>query len=413
MEKFMKYLFLQGKRSIRVFPAILGATFLLMAGLCMLVMLLFHMDNSEESKQKIQIGIVGDVTDSYLELGMYALQNLDASRFTVDFHTLTEEEARDKLESGELTAYIRIPEGFVQSIMHGENKQITYVATSGAMGLGPILMQELADTISNLLIESQNGIYAMQEVARRYGVENDVFRKATIDMNKRYFDYILNRGNLYELEVVGVSNQLSMMGYYVCGIILLLVLLWGINGSTLLIKKDFALAKMLAARGQGVISQVLGEYLAYAGLMVVSLMSMIGILLLGIHKFGVSIPEWANDNESGIFCFLAGLIPVLLMIGAMQFFMYELTSGFVSGVLLQFLSGISLAYLSGCLYPIEFFPESIQVLANILPAGVALDFLNHIMLDEVSVIEGIGVMAYGMVFLVLAILVRKRKMVKE
>ena len=92
MKKFMRYLMLQGKRSVRAFPAIFGATVLLVAGLSVLVLLLFHIDSSEDSKQKIQIGIVGDVTDSYLELGIYALQNMDDTRYTVDFYTLTEEE---------------------------------------------------------------------------------------------------------------------------------------------------------------------------------------------------------------------------------------------------------------------------------------------------------------------------------
>lgn len=413
MKKFMRYLMLQGKRSVRAFPAIFGATVLLVAGLSVLVLLLFHIDSSEDSKQKIQIGIVGDVTDSYLELGIYALQNMDDTRYTVDFYTLTEEEARKKLENGELTAYIRIPEGFVESVMVAENKTITYVTASSAVNFGSILMQELVDVVSNLLVESQNGIYGMQEFANKYGLPEDVFWDATMDMNKRYLEYILYRGNLYDIEVVGVSNQLSMTGYYVCGIVLLLFLLWGINGSTLLIKKDFALTKMLASKGQSVTSQVLGEYLAYLGLMAVSLMSMISILLLGIQKSGVVIPEWIQYGESGMYRFLVSVLPVLIMIGAMQFLMYELTSEFVSGVLLQFVVGIALAYLSGCLYPISFFPDSIQLLADILPTGMALRYMNQIMLAETAVMQGIGVILYSIAFLVLAIFVRRKRMVKE
>lgn len=413
MEKFMKYLLLQGKRMIRAFPAIFAATFALMAGLCIVVMLLFHVEKSDDSKQKVQIGVVGDVTGTYLEWGLYALENMDDSRYTVDFYTMTEEDARKKLERGELTAYIRIPEGFVESVMVAENKTVTYVTTSGAVNIGSLLMQELVDVVSNLLVESQNGIYGMQEIAKQYNIENDRFWDATIDMNKRYIDYILQRGNLYNIEEIGVSNQLSTTGYYVCGIVLFLFLVWGINGSTLLIKKDFALSKMLAAKGQGVTSQVLGEYLAYIGLMVVSLISMVALLLFGLNKFGVDIPEWTDNYESCVPVFLGGLILVLIMIGAMQFFMYELTSGFVSGVLLQFLSAIVLGYLSGCLYPIGFFPHNIQRLANVLPTGIALQYLNHIMLGETFIAERIELLLYSIVFLVLAILVRRRRMVKE
>lgn len=413
MEKFMKYLFLQGKRSVRSFPAIFGATFLLTAGMCVLVMALFHMDSSDDSKQKVQIGVVGDVTDTYLEWGLYALENMDDTRYTVDFYTMTEKEARKKLENGELTAYIRIPEGFVESVMVAENKTITYVTSSGGVNFGSIIMQELVEVVSNLLVESQNGIYGMQEFAKRYGIEDDAFWDVTMDMNKRYVDYILYRGNLYDIEEIGVADQLSMTGYYVCGIVLLLFLLWGINGSTLLIKKDFALSKLLASKGLKAASQALGEFLAYIGLMVVSLMSMVSILLFAIQKYGVVIPEWSDDGEGSITAFLVGLLLVLFMVGAMQFLLYELTSGLVSGVLLQFLSAITLGYLSGCLYPIDFFPESIQRLADILPTGIAIRYMNHMMLAEPSFSEMIGMMLYSIIFLLLVIFIRQRRMVRE
>ena len=137
------------------------------------------------------------------------------------------------------------------------------------------------------------------------------------------------------------------------------------------------------------------------------------MLSFGLNKFGVDIPEWTDNYESCVPVFLGGLILVLIMIGAMQFFMYELTSGFVSGVLLQFLSAIVLGYLSGCLYPIGFFPHNIQRLANVLPTGIALQYLNHIMLGETFIAERIELLLYSIVFLVLAILVRRRRMVKE
>ena len=142
-------------------------------------------------------------------------------------------------------------------------------------------------------------------------------------------------------------------------------------------------------------------------------MSMISILLLGIQKSGVVIPEWIQYGESSMYRFLVSVLPVLIMIGAMQFLMYELTSEFVSGVLLQFVVGIALAYLSGCLYPISFFPDSIQLLADILPTGMALRYMNQIMLAETAVMQGIGVILYSIAFLVLAIFVRRKRMVKE
>lgn len=411
MEKFLIYLWIQLKRMGKTFPSILLMTLLLTGSMALLAGLMLEADASGEKKQKVEIGLVGDLSDSYLGFGIYAIKNMDSSRFAVEFRTMTQKEAAAELSAGELSAYVWIPDGFMDSIARGENKQITYVTSSGSVGLGTIIMNELAETISTLLTESENAIYGMRKFVKENGMQ-DRLGKATDDMNLRYINFLLNRTKLYELKVIGVSNQLSMIGYYVCSIVLFFLLLWGINGAALLIRKDAALPRLLAARGQGAACQVLGEYLAYLALMLASLFGIAVILQIGMKITGFQIPEWNGKEGAVLLHFMIRIIPVAAMLSAFQLWLYETVSGMVSGILLQFLCSLCLGYLSGCFYPLYFFPESIGKLARVLPTGIALKYMDSCLISQAALGKLAAILLYLNFFLLLAILVRKRKIEK-
>ena len=391
-----------------MFPSVLLTAILLTGTLGLILYMVLNMNASSEDKQKAKIGLVGDLSDSYLELGMHALQNLDSTRFSVEFFPMSEEEARQQLELGELTAYARIPDDLVESIMSGENSKITYVTSSGSAEIVTLLSQELMEVVSELLVEAQNAIYGMQRLLRQNG-RKDILWEATDEINLRYFDLILARTDFYELEIVGVSNQLSLAGYYVCSMMLFFLLLWGIACSPLFVKQDLAMQKLLKSRGQSIRGQVAGEYTGYVVLMLMSFWAIGVALLLAANVAGITVPEWESAGIGEQLQFILSTLPVAAVIAAMQFFLFELVSGIVSGVLLQFLSAVCLGYVSGCFYPISFLPEGIQRLASVLPTGIALEYLNQSMLGELSVGGIAAMMGYAALFLGLTMVMRKQR----
>ena len=66
------------------------------------------------------------------------------------FSELTEEEAVIQLESGKISGYIRIPDGFLDSIVSGQNMPVTFVGGGAQRGIGTQLMMELSDTVSEV-----------------------------------------------------------------------------------------------------------------------------------------------------------------------------------------------------------------------------------------------------------------------
>lgn len=409
MSKFGIYLKLQLKRMGKVFPAVFLVTVLLSVGICLLVWMQLSVDSQDEKRQKIVLGVVGDTRDSYLGFGIYALEHLDSSRFTISFSELTEEEAVIQLESGKISGYIRIPDGFLDSIVSGQNMPVTFVGGGAQSGIGTQLVMELSDTVSEVITESQTGIYSMQDFYLEQGAMERI-AEDTDRLNLRYFDVLFSRENMYRIEVGDGREGCSEAGYYLCAAVLIFLMLWGINGSIFLIERDEALTKILASSGMGVCIQMIGKIFAYLCLMMVSFFGISGFLILFSALMGFGIQELEGTID--MIRFAVAVLPVICCVAAMQCFLYSMVSSLTEGLLLNFIGTVGLGYLSGCFYPTYFFPQSIQTLAEFLPTGIAMKYLTQILCGFPS-IEQMGLLlSYAGLFLGMAIMVKKRKMAR-
>lgn len=408
MEKFGAYFLAQLKRIRKVFPFIAVMTFLLTGCILLLAVSMQQADAASENKQKVRIALSGDTAGSYLDFGIMALQRLDSSRFAIDFVEMPETEAAEKLAAGDISAYAVIPEGFVEDFDRGKDVQILYATSNDTSGVGAILMGELVETISKVVTEAQNAINGTWRLMTEHDVQGD-YREATDSLYLRFVQMFLNRTVFYQVKLLGAAESLSLTSYYFVGIMILFMLLWGITCSSLFVKRDASLARFLKARGRKIIGQVLAEYLAYLFLMLGNMFLMILPVEAAFLLMGIQPPEWEAAPLRGIFLFLVKMIPAAALLAGLQFFLYELISDMISGLLLQFIVGVSLGYLSGCIYPVSFMPESLQRLAPLLPSGAALRYGTKCM-QEIFPWEEMGIMAvYLLSLLGLTAAVRKRR----
>lgn len=409
----MNYIRMQIKRVGRSLPAILLPAVALVGIAALLSWMIWSMNEDSADKKKVEIALVGDLSDPYLKLGMYVLEDMDPVHDTVAFLPMSEEEAIQKLDRGQITAYAVIPEGLVESIMRGENKKVTYVAAGGSAEMVSVLVRELLEALSAFLVETQNSVYGMQRILEKYGMEGQI-QAATVEFDLRYMDLFLNRAQIYEVKEIGLSNKLSLQGYYVCSMLLLFLLLWGIACSPLFVKRDLAFQKLLRAGGQKLWMQVTGEYVAYVLLMAVCVLATAAILAAGMRAVQTPVPEWEAAGQGELFLLAVRALPVMAMISAVQLFLFELVTGIASGVLLQFLSAVCMGYLSGCFYPISFLPSGIQKISSFLPSGIGLRYLDACMPGQGGADREIpGIVISVLLFLGLTMLVRKRKLAES
>lgn len=412
MIRWKQYLKVQLKRVGKALPGICLLTVFLTVGLLVLMKAMFLIEESKTENQAVKVGIVGDIDDTYLGIGIEVIKNMDGIRNLADIRTMTEEEAKQAFASGEISAYLLVPEGFIDSIIYGENKQLTYVTNETARDIGGLLINELVGSISKMVTMTQTSVQAMQSYMLEHDKRDELW-EATEGINIAYIEVVLNRMEVFELEELGISNSISFTGHLFTGILLLLMLLWGIHSVSLLVRSENSLLKILYTRGLDSRKQVLSEVGAYLVLQCASLLCVFVCVIVIKAAFGLSIREWDVLENGEKLLFVVKLVPVVVLTATMQAFLYELVTNVVTGVLLQFVVAVSMAYASGCIYPLSFFPEVMQVLGGCSPMGVALRYMQKSLMFRNCLGEFCIMILYILLFVGLHIWRRNLRITKE
>ncbi|MCM1541313.1 MAG: ABC transporter permease [Blautia sp.] len=406
MGGYIRYFWIQIKRIGRMLPAMQFWMLLLILCLGTGAWLLMKNGDHEKEQTLFEVGLVGNTTDSYLGFGVQAIQSIDTSRYMVHFQTLTEEEADRALKSGKLSCYVRIPDGLVDSLVYGRNDIRAEIVTTNGDGIFASLAGELADIVSNLVLSSQSAVFGMQRVLYDQGMA-EMVGGYTDELNLRFFGVVLNRTDLCGQDFLGIRDGLSAAGYYLCGLLVFFLMLAGVIGSPLFACRNRELNSLLASKGTGAAAQVVGEYLAYAVMNLLYLAE--AVLLVGIlHSAGIlGIEEWKYSGAEAQKELFLLLVPVSLMLSALQFLIYEMVSGMVGSILLQFTCSIVMGYLAGCFYPYTFFPDILQKAGSCLPVGAAVRYVQGGVAGDAPVSAGCVTVLYLALFLGLAVAVRK------
>ncbi|MBR1814009.1 MAG: ABC transporter permease [Lachnospiraceae bacterium] len=409
-----QYLKTQIHRMLMRFPVLFLVTILLLGAICGLAWAQFTAGKDEEdfqslARQKVSVAVVGDTSESYLGIGIYAVEHMDSSRFSVNFIDCTEEEARAMLEAEEVEAYLLIPEGFLDAVTTAENKPVTLVIGGNQGGIGVELVRELADMVSRVLTSSQTAIYTLVDVEANYG-RNAYDSKDVTQINLRYFDVILSREEMYQKETVESVRTLSRIEYYACAGVVLFLLLWGLNGTLLLTKRDFSLPKLIRTRGVGAVSQVTAELFAYSLVLLLCLALCVGGLLFGLSKAGVSF-SLPGPSESAP-SFLLGLFPLVFSMAALQYFLCQLSDNPIVTLLVTLLVSLVLGYLSGCFYFLSYFPKEVQELQVYLPTGMQVNLLQSAFLEKDAAFCIKGLTGYTFLFWLCSVLIRGYRLKK-
>lgn len=406
MKRMAAYFFAGWKRILRLLPLQLGISLAVCAFVGIPAAALVAR-SAGEGQDRYRIGVVGDISDSYLGFGFAALQTMDDSRLMIELVEMPEKEAEAALSRGELTAVVRVPDGFVDSIVYGENDiHVTYAVSSGQTQLGATVMGEIADVASTLVTASQSAIYGMQRTLYEQGGADRVGQE-TDRLNLMLIGAVLSRSGFGEVEVLGYADGLSLETYYFCRIFLLLLLLAGLSGGIFFLGRKTALAGMLNAGGVGALSQIAGEYPAYLGFQCVGFLLPAGLLAALLERGTILLPEWEGMGAEPFLALLPLFFVSLVMFSAFQLFLYELADGIVNGILLQLICGVGMGYLAGYFYPSAFFPERLRFVGGLLPTGAAARLVDCGFLAENRFGAGMVVLAWTAAFLLLAAAIRQ------
>ena len=254
---------------------------------------------------------------------IFAIRNFDSSKQYLEFVTLEETQAEKALRAGDITGYVRIPAGFVDAALRGDDVQVQYVAGSSPSALGPMLMQEVADIVSQVVIHAQSGVYGFLSLTGSLGTDAALRRELTDRLTLDYVQKILAREQVFSVEYLGYSAGLGFGAYYFCAFFLLLILLCGLPCTGLLVREQLALPRLLCSRGTGSIRQATAEYLPFFLLPALSGVLVLGgagaVLSAGETALVPGVEHWTDGLILGL-----RLLPSVLALTAMQYFLCSL-----------------------------------------------------------------------------------------
>jgi ABC-type multidrug transport system permease subunit len=399
----VRYFHLQAKRIWKLFPFVCAVAVALLLGLGLTVYSALLEPLEEGSKFKI--GLAGDTTGDYLQFGLATFQNLDSSGLSIEFVPMEEEAAKAALGRREISAYVVFPDDFIENALAGKMEPVKYVTTTGATGMVPMLKNEITSVITRLLVYSEKGTYGFNEAGKEVGMP---YRDRLDQMDLyslEYMELILSRADSYETVYLGAADGQSLLNYFAGGLSVTFLLLIGLPFASALIKKDYSLHRMLAAKGYSAKKQLLCEYLAHFSAMSVLALLIFGLLALLGGNFA------ADYFEAGaLWQLLWQALPVVAMISAFNLLVFEAAGNSVGGILMHFLLTLSLCYISGCLYPLFSFPILIQKFAPLLPSGAARIWVSSCLGGAPQWAALLGSCLYGLLFFALALWVRQAKM---
>lgn len=388
-----RYCLLQLKRIGKFLPGALLAMAILMGGLMAVFTVMVGADSQSPSNQKFQVAMVGTAEDTFVQMGLAALRTFDSSQLAMEIVEMDEQTAKAALEKGTIGAYIVVPENFVDEAMNGRILPLKFVSTVGAASVVSVFKEEVTEVVSTLVLESQRGVYGMQGAMKDNGIGGRGDK-----MNELAFicvEYVLVRDRTYSLQELGISDAMGLADYLLCGLSVLFMLLACLPFAPLMIRRDMALERMLSARGVGAVRQVLCQ---------------LGVYALGLALTVSLVGAVAFTRLPGFD--LLGALPAVLIAAAFSFMLYALSGDLIGGVLLQFFSAVALCFVSGCMYPVFFFPESVQKLAAYLPTGAARDVLAGCLTGETNTRAMLLVLGFTALFTAVGVAARVRQ-VKE
>lgn len=376
--------------------------------------LLIKNEASDETKQLYTVGICGSTDISYLGIGIDLMTQMDSSSGYIKLVECTLEEARERLENGDFTAYIFVPDGFTDSIFSDELIPLEFVTKDASGGMTAVLKEELLKTISVFIVHAQKSYYAFASAMLREGKYNGDLLSA---VNIRSLMLVLDRDNISKVHITGVSGGLSLSEYMLCAFSVLWLMLCSVPYCTLFIKRELSLTRVLKSRGISIFSQTICEYLSYFTSMYLSVITAFVLLLMfkgalsdafllvGIDMGAVSI---ANLTLLSL-----KILPAVSVITAFQFMLFSLSSQIVSGMLIQFFGCIVTSFIGGCMYPISFFPTALRGASHVLPSGAAREYLSSLITEEGQLFRAFLCVMISAVFLLITLLVNRLRLNRE
>ena len=231
------------RRTAKFLPLVLAVTLALLIGLAAALWGILSTNSQKDENKIYRVGVVGETQNEFFDFGVKTFNDIDQTRFSLEFLPMDEETAKKEMNRGEISAYLIFPDNFIENALLGDVRPMEFVATTKANSIATLIEKELVSSIATLVISSQQGSYGMYDaVYAQTGNKHSLAQTQLNTISLQYFELVLRRTDLIKVTELGVSGGLNYTHYYICSIILVFIALLGLPFAALYCRRDNSLA---------------------------------------------------------------------------------------------------------------------------------------------------------------------------
>lgn len=382
MRQKMRYLYMEIKKMIGIFPRMLLQAIMLMILIGAIAFCGARTMEKEPLAVRADIGVVVREDNKLTQMALGYVGNLESASQICHFVQMTDEEGIHSLENGDIAALIVLPEQLVEGIMNGVNPSVEVYFPENA-GLEAMLLRELTESGAGLLRVAQAQIYGAYDTAVEYGL-TDRLSVMEVEIDSYNLAFALDRLAIYREETVSATGKMSMIQFYAASGAVLFFLLTGMAVYPVVQREPQAFRKQLTRQGTGEVWQSFCKWLC--GFLCMGLFVCIAWVVLKIA--GIFVPGAAEGfisalkrggRGSHIGIQAAIVLLILITVSTLIYLIYSLASSRSGAILLIFILSVVMVYLSGGLVPSMFLPKAMQTIGDRLPTAYLIRAVGGIL----------------------------------
>ena len=381
MAKYLLLLWFQIKAAFKSLPKLICAT-LIFASLVVLIGFCgTKLLTNSKSSSKMDIAVVLPPDgDAYTSLAFSFLSEIETVKNVCTFKEMSKESAYEGLKSGSIYAIILVPDNFINHIIDGTNTPANIIFPRSGIGTKSMLFRTLVNSGVTDIGAAQAGIYAVDDVCNYYKIKDGVVKSEDF-LNKAYFSYALDRSVYFKTNTISATGNLTIIEFYICSGIVLLLLLSGISCSDLLKRENSALSISLKRRRIPIfllfIFKIVGVTLVFFTMLIFAYM----MTALAQIRF----PAISNVLVYLNFTSLISLFLLIFGVFSMILFIFQFANSQSLGVLLLFTLSTLMLFISGGFIPSSLLPEIVQKIGVFLPTTYFIKLCGEIITNTTTV----------------------------
>ncbi len=370
---FRKFLGLENKRAWKILPQYYLGAALLVALFAVITMFGNATLKNGEKKDAVQIALV--MNDSYLQnFGMDVLQSSAGADSVYRFVSVSEEDGLNGLRRGVYDGVMVFPEDFVDGVFNNtETKKATMYSPRLTNSLNQGLMEGLVEVGCSLMTISEAYCAGAVDVGEELGLDEQALKRMDTDLEDLFASRVINREESYVRSDASGTDGQTLLQYYFCAGIVMLLLLGGVACGTLLKSDTRALEDQLAMYGVGSPLLALARYLAVLLLFFAFYFTVFTVLLfLWLGKPDLAEEYFAITKFSELWYWFCAGIPAIFLAAAIVLLVYTFAANQIGGILLLFLVTAIMGYASGCIVPSAYLPGAVRSIGRYMPTHTML-----------------------------------------